>query len=49
METGGLKYHKPKDESVRVIRSDTFNRNVETLCRLIEATRRDSGPGHSGN
>lgn len=49
VETGGLAYHKPEDPSERVIRSDTFNRNMETLCRLIEATHRDSGPRRSGN
>ena len=39
VEGGGLKYHRPKDESRRVIKSATFIRHIETLSRYLEATR----------
>lgn len=39
VEGGGLKYHRPKDESVRVIRCETFNKNMELLARYLEAAR----------
>ena len=39
IEEGGLKYHRPKDPSVRVIRSETFTKNVELLSRFLSSTR----------
>ena len=39
VEGGGLSYHRPKDPAVRVIRCETFIRNVETLSRYLAATR----------
>jgi PelA/Pel-15E family pectate lyase len=39
VEGGGLRYHRPLDPTVRVIRCDTFIRNVEILSRYLEATR----------
>lgn len=38
VEDGGLKYHRPKDPSLRVIRSETFTKNVELLSRYLSAT-----------
>ena len=35
IEGGGLKYYRPKDDSISVIRSATFNKNVETLSRFL--------------
>jgi len=35
IEEGGLRYHRPKDPSVRVIRTATFIKNVETLSRFL--------------
>ncbi|MBN2507531.1 MAG: polysaccharide lyase [Verrucomicrobia bacterium] len=40
IEPGGLRYHRPKDPAVRVIRCDTFSRNVELLSRFL-ATHAD--------
>jgi hypothetical protein len=34
-----LKYHLPKDPSVRVIRCETFIKNVELLSRYLTAIR----------
>ncbi|MBI4659984.1 MAG: polysaccharide lyase [Verrucomicrobia bacterium] len=39
IEEGGLRYHRPKDPTVRVIRCETFIRNVEILSRYLAATR----------
>lgn len=39
VEGGGLRYHRPQDPTVRVIRSETFIRNVQTLSRFLAATR----------
>ena len=39
IEGGGLNYHRPKDPTVRVIRCETFIRNVEILSRYLAATR----------
>lgn len=39
VEGGGLKYHRPKDDTRRVIKCATFIRNVETLSRYLEAAR----------
>lgn len=38
VEGGGLRYHRPPDPSRRIVSSATFNRNVETLARYLEAT-----------
>ncbi len=35
IEGGGLRYHRPKDPAIRVIRSQTFIRNVEILSRYL--------------
>lgn len=40
VEGGGLRYHRPKDPSVRVINSATVVRNIETLSRYLAATAR---------
>jgi hypothetical protein len=37
VEGGGLQYHRPKDESARIIRCATFIRNVRTLSRYLAA------------
>ena len=39
VEGGGLKYHRPKDPSVRIIRCETFTKNVELLSRYLSAIR----------
>lgn len=39
IEDGGLRYHRPKDPTVRVIRCETFIRNTEILSRYLAATR----------
>jgi hypothetical protein len=39
VEGGGLSYHRPKDPSVRVIRCETFIRNVELLSQYLSATK----------
>lgn len=39
VEEGGLRYHRPKDPSVRVIRCSTFIKQIETLSRYLEATK----------
>ncbi len=39
VETGGLRYHQPKDPSGRVLDCATFVRNVETLSRYLAASR----------
>ena len=38
MEDGGLKYHTPGNPAERVVRCDTFIRNVRALCRFIAAS-----------
>lgn len=40
VEGGGLRFHRPKDPSVRVINSATVARNIETLSRYLAATAR---------
>jgi hypothetical protein len=35
VEGGGLKYHRPKDETARIITCATFIRNVRTLSRYL--------------
>ncbi len=44
IEGGGLRYHRPKDPAIRVIRSQTFSRNVEILSRYLRSER--IGVGH---
>jgi hypothetical protein len=39
VEGGGLKYHRPKDESARIIRCATFIHHVQTLSRYLAAER----------
>lgn len=39
IEGGGLRYHRPKDDAARVIRCETFIKNVELLSRYLAATR----------
>ena len=39
VEAGGLRYHRPKDPAARIIRCETFIRNVELLSRYLAATR----------
>lgn len=39
VEEGGLRFHRPKDPTIRVIKCATFNRNVELLSRYLTATR----------
>lgn len=43
LNEGGLRYHSPKDPSLRVIRAATFIKNVETLSRYLSATSSGSG------
>lgn len=38
VESGGMRYHRPKDPSVRVINSATCARNIEMLSRYLAAT-----------
>ncbi len=39
VEGGVLKYHRPKDESARIISCATFIRHVQTLSRFLAAER----------
>jgi hypothetical protein len=39
VEGGGLKYHRPQDPSVRIVRCATFIKNVEILSRYLAASR----------
>lgn len=40
IEGGGLRFHRPKDPTVSVIRSATFKRNVELLSRYLAAPKK---------
>ena len=39
VETGGLRYHQPKNPAERILDCATFVRNVETLSRFLAASR----------
>jgi len=39
VEGGGLKYHRPKDETARIISCATFIHHVQTLSRYLAAER----------
>jgi hypothetical protein len=39
VESGGMRFHRPRNPAVRVLNSATFIRNVETLSRYLAATR----------
>lgn len=45
VEEGSLRYHRPKDPTIRVINASTFNRHVETLSRYLVTTKSDSEQG----